>query len=232
MRIGTNALKPAFESLSTLAFVAADSSPDFPISFLNCRVETRDVQAAVRHAKFAGKISPHNTLEYMAHCLNDKNNPLVVAHLDDQNDTQPAHSSVITAVRLLVDTSTSPPELKRLVQIGTQRKSANDFIKRVTAFGPIIERVKIYRDSLPSCHQDFKPAAYYNKTIGHTGLIEGKCFITPANADRCIIESATAFGIHHFRVNGHPVCRTEVYEVAMCSVWFSEPFKFVWCIEE
>ena len=232
MLVGTKSLKPAFESLSTLARATADRSPHFPKSFFSVCLDNRDVQAAFRHASFAGRISSRNTFEYMAHCLNDKRNPLVVAHVDDQNDTEPVNASVITVVRILVDTTTSPPELKRLVQIGTNRKSISDFMKRATAFGPEIDRLKMFRDSLPTCHQEFSPSSFFRDTIGHTGLVEGTCFITPANADRCIMESATAFAIQHFCTNGNPQYRMEVYEVAMSSVWFSEPYKFFWCVEE
>ena len=232
MFTGTAAHKLAFEVLSALASEAAKLSIGCTDDFVMREPFASSVQLAFRHAKFAAKISCHNNIEYMAHCVTDKNNPIVFAHTDTKNDRDPGHSTVITAARLLVDTNTTPPELKRVVQIGTQRKACGDFMKRINDCGAIIERLKVFYASLSPCNRGFDPNIFFTETVGQTGFIEGSCLLAPANADRCVMESAYAFAAKHFIEHGNPVSRSEVYEVVMCCAWFREPYKFLWCVEK
>ena len=231
MFTGTRDIIPGFEALSTLASHAMAFIQDSNSAFSDTP-QTRSSQASFRHAKFAGTISPHNTMEYMAPTLNDKDNPLVLAHIDTKNDPGASHSTIITASRLLV-VSTLPscvPELKRVVQIGTHRKACSDFMQRVLASGSLIRSLVLFHQSLGT-NRSFVPGALLDIS-GRTRVIYPDCLLTPANGDRCIQESATCFCISYFLEHGNPQSIKEVYEVAICSVWVTEPRKFLWMVQE
>ena len=234
MFTGTPDHKPGFEALSTLAAKAASFHND-KLSVFSGNPTTRTSQASFRHARFAGMISPHNTLEYMAPTMNDKDNPFVVAHVDSKNDPSPHYSVTITASRLLVVVPPSPglaPELKRVLQIGTSRKSCSDFMERAKICSPLIESLTMFYKSIPVEHRSFDPTLFFQKTIGQTCVFDGVGLLSPANGDRCIQESATCFCVSYFVEHGNPQSIHEVYEVVLGSVWVTEPRKYLWMVKE
>lgn len=234
MFTGTLDLIPAFEALSTLAAQATSSIHD-SFSVFSETPETRSSYAAFRHAKFAGTISPHNTMEYIAPTMNDKENPLVVAHVDNLNDPEAAHSVSITASRLLVVVASPsiPPELKRVVQIGTQRKPCADFMHRVRDCGTLVLSLHLFHQSLPPHSRYFNPELYFSETVRRTWLtIDGNCLLSPANADRCIHESAISFCTSYFVEHGNPQSIQEVYEVVLGSLYVTEPRKYMWMVKQ
>ena len=217
-----------FEALSTLLVEALKLSPEAPPIF--SPVPGID---SFRRLKFAGCISKNNILEYLAPTLNDKNNPLVVAHTDDGNDPAPEKCFAIMASRLLVDATRGKPELKRVLQIGAQRKSCSDFIKSAYSTGTYIDSLAFYFKSLPIQDSGFYPDSYFQDTIGQTCVLSrGNILVSPCNGDRCVFESVFCSAIDLYISHGDPAGVPQMLEVALACLYIPDPRKYTFMVQE
>ena len=224
------------DALSTLVVEVHKLAPQFfNPSFRNPTSRSRPVDA-FRRVKFAGKISKNNVIEYLAPTLNDRESPLVVAHIDDGNDHGPGNNFAIMASRILV-VGGEKPELKRVLQIGTQRKSCADFMKTATGCGTLIDGLVEYTKSIPTRDLDFDPDSYFEVNIGRTCVLEGtekekNILVSPSNGDRCVHESIFCSAVDFYIANGDPAGLSQVLEVAVTLLYAPDPLKYTWMVEE
>ena len=231
---------PSFEVLSTLVMEASkysrpgqgSVSSSIKISAPDPAGPDNNSEASFRHVKFAGQISRNNILEYVAPSLNDKDNPLIVAHADQQNDPNPGMNFAIVASRLLVDMGSSKPEIKRVLQIGSQRKSCSDYMKSANGYGTLIDALVTYFRSLPLCDRYFDPVTFFRDTIGQTRVLQGNFFVSPCNGDRCVHESLFCSAIEFYVDNGHPLGVHQVLEVALASLYSPDPKKYTCSVKK
>ena len=172
-----------------------------------------------RRVAFAAKLSPNNKFEFLAPTAYDKDAPYCVCHLDESNDVE--RGTVLLASGVFADMSSKPPQLIRLLNIVTYRKSVTDYLLRVEKAGPLVQEVCQFFHSLEDHERGFSPSTYFDLSVDRTCVLNGMWLVSLANSDRCIAVSAFVHIILYSQ---------QLLEVVLVCGYVTEPVKFRWMV--
>jgi hypothetical protein len=137
-----------------------------------------------RRLEFADKHVEGNLLEVMRAALTNEKY-LVGCHADKHNDVLDWNEGVVNfSTWIVID-----GEWWRLSLIGYSRKSISDYYRRLDLYGPLVERISAFMDTLPSDRVEIDASLLdFSDTTGHVKRLKphiNKCVFYSAYVECC-----------------------------------------------
>ena len=132
-----------------------------------------------RQLEFADKHVEGNLLEVMRVALTNEKY-LVGCHADKYNDVLDWNEGVVNfSTWIVID-----GEWWRLSLIGYSRKSISDYYRRLDLYGPLVDRISLFMDALPSDRVEIEPSLLdFRNTTGHVKRLK-------PHANKCVFYSS------------------------------------------
>ena len=134
--------------------------------------------------EFADKHVEGNLLEVMRVALTNEKY-LVGCHADKYNDVLDWNEGVVNfSTWIVID-----GEWWRLSLIGYSRKSISDYYRRLDLYGPLVDRISLFMDALPSDRVEIEPSLLdFRNTTGHVKRLKphaNKCVFYSSSVECC-----------------------------------------------
>ena len=172
-----------------------------------------------RQLEFADKHVEGNLLEVLRAALTNEKY-LVGCHADKYNDVLDWNEGVVNfSTWIVID-----GEWWRLSLIGYSRKSISDYYKRLELYGPLVERISLFMDALPSDRVKIDSSLLdFSGTAGHVKRMKphiNKCVFYSAYVECCQLLQAK-LNLTKWHLFG-----------LLVNVTSSETPDYMWCVTQ